>query len=452
MENNYESLTIKEINTALNGLSLAVQNCIISKTDAVEKRYNLMSAKEKKILETYPISIWDAKDSKTNKVVWRAYVPDSSKPKNRRLIQAKDRMHIEKKIIDDYNRNMDERLIFANYFANWLVTYKSTMVKPDTIQRNFDDYRKYIRGHKIDKMKITDIKRMDIKNFLNETINTYHLTRKALGNLKSIFNGLFSYALDAEDINENPTLNIKIENTNIKPEKVKQAVTEVFNEQELDALTEYLYKHYMEYRPVVTLAILFNFQLGLRVGELCVLRKSDIDFEHRTITIDRTERSYRPIELVDGKIVEHKTIHVVAEGETKKNSNRIIDLSDEAILIAKEAIRVQKELSIKSDYLFADDNGEHIIRQRINDCLRFYCKKVSLAPKSSHKQRKTVLSNMFLHGFDLDEVMQIAGHRQKETCLKYYIFSTQLKSNRQQKMSKALASKHCTLGQPSLNP
>lgn len=448
----YQNLSITELDTALNGLQTAVENCIIAKMDAVKIRNSLMTAKEKKILEIYPIRIWDAKDSKTNADICRAYVPDDTKPKNRRLIQAKDRTNLEKKILDDYYKNMDERFIFANYFANWLVTYKSTMVKPDTIQRNFDDYRKYIRGHKIDKMKITDIKRMDIKNFLNETINNYHLTRKALGNLKSIFNGLFSYALDAEDISVNPALNIKIENTNIKPEKVKQAVTEVFDERELDALTEYLYKHYMEYRPVVTLAILFNFQLGLRVGELCVLRKSDIDFEHRTITIDRTERSYRPIELVDGKIVEHKTVHVVAEGETKKNSNRIIDLSDEAILIAKEAIRVQKELSIKSDYLFADAKGEHIIRQRINDCLRFYCKKVSLEPKSSHKQRKTVLSNMFLHGFDLEEVMQIAGHRQKETCMKYYIFSTRLKDNRQERMSKALASKHCTLGQPSLNP
>lgn len=446
--NHYHTLSINELDTALNGLQTAVTNRIILKTDAVKIRNELMTAKERKILETYPISIWDAKDSKTNTDVCRAYVPDATKPKNRRLIQAKDREHLEKKILDDYYKNMDDRFVFANYFANWLVTYKSTLVKPDTIQRNFDDYRKYIRGHKIDKMKITDIKRMDIKNFLNETINKHHLTRKALGNLKSIFNGMFSYALDVEDISENPTLNIKIENTNIKPEKVKQAVTEVFNEQELDVLTEYLYKHYMEYRPVVTLAILFNFQLGLRVGELCVLRKSDIDFEHRTIAIERMERSYRPIELVDGKIVEHKTVHIVAEGETKKNSNRIIDLSDEAILIAQEAIRVQKELSIKSDYLFADDNGEHIIRQRINDCLRFYCEKVSLEPKSSHKQRKTVLSNMFLHGFDLEEVMQIAGHRQKETCMKYYIFSTRLKDNRQERMSKALASNHCTLGQP----
>ena len=203
-----------------------------------------MTAKEKKILETYPLRIWNAKDPKTNADVCRAYVPDSTKPKNRRLIQAKDREHLNKKLLDDYSKNMDERLVFANYFANWLITYKSNLVKPDTLQRNLDDYRKFIQGSKLDSMKITDIKRIDIKNLLNAAINNHHLTSKALGNLKSIFNGLFAYAFDAEDIVVNPMIYMKIDNTNIKPEKVKQAVTEVFNEEELDKITEYMYKHY----------------------------------------------------------------------------------------------------------------------------------------------------------------------------------------------------------------
>ena len=333
-----------------------------------------------------------------------------------------------------------------------MINYKANLVQPPTIQLNYDDYRKYIQGTAIDKMRITEIKRIDIKNCLNDAINKHQLTRKSLNNIKSIFNGLFSYALDAEDITINPTVNLKIENTNIKAETVKDAVTEVFNEQELDALTEYLYKYYKDYRPVITLSVLLNFQLGLRVGELCTIKKTDIDLERRKIRIDRMERSYKPISLVDGKLVENKTVHVVTNGQTKKNSNRIIDLSDEAVLIIEEAIRIQKELSIKSDYLFADDKGEHIIRQRINDCLRFYCKKISLDAKSSHKIRKTVLSNLFAKGFDFEEVMQIAGHRNKSTTLKYYLFSVRLKDDKQSRLTQALATKHCTLGQPSLNP
>ena len=80
-----------------------------------------------------------------------------------------------------------------------------------------------------------------------------------------------------------------------------------------------------------------------------------------------------------------RTIHEVAEEEAKQNSNRILSLTDET--------------------------GAHIIRQRINDCLRFYCKKLEIDVKSSHKIRKTVLSNLFAKNFDLFEVMSMAGHR-----------------------------------------
>ena len=344
---------------------------------------------------------------------------------------------------------MDNRLIFANYFANWLVNYKATIVQPATIQRNYDDYRKYIAGTKIDKLAITDIKRIDIKICLNNIINQYHLTRKALNNIKSLFNGMFAYAIDAEDIIVNPMLNLKIENTNIQVEPLKESSTEIFNEQELNVLIEYLYHHYAENRPMVTLAILLNFQLGLRVGELCTLKKSDINFEHRTIRVNRTERSYRPIGLINGKIIAGKTIHDVTDGKTKSNSNRILDLSDEAVAIINRTLHLQKELSIHSDYLFADDKGEHIIRQRINDCLHFYCKQLSLDTKSSHKIRKTVLSNLFAAGFDFEEVMQIAGHRNKETTLKYYLFSVRSKDDRQQRLTNALATNHCIFHQPS---
>lgn len=345
--------------------------------------------------------------------------------------------------MDDYKKRADDRLVFANYFAVWLVNYKSTLVQPATIQRNYDDYRKFIAGTKLDGMRITDIRRKDIKDFLDGIVNRHCLTRKSLNNVKSLFNGMFAYALDAEDIPVNPAMGITISNSNIQPEKVKEGSTEIFNEQELDTLVEYLYNHYMDNRPVVTLAILLNLQLGLRVGELCALKKSDIDLERQTIRIDRTERSYRPVSLEGGRIVEEKTVHDVTDGRTKKDSNRVLDLSDEALAIIRRALELQEELSIKSEYLFADGKGGHIIRQRVNDCLRFHCKKASLDVKSSHKLRKTVLSNLFSNGFDFEEVMQIAGHRNKSTTLKYYLFSMRMKEDRKTRLNQALSSKHC---------
>ena len=241
-----------------------------------------MNAKQKKILETYPIRIWQASNG-----TWKSHIPDSSKPRGRKLIQGKTKENCENNILADYHKQVDDRLVFANYFANWLVNYKATLVQPGTIQRNYDDYRKYIADTSINHMKITDIKHADIKKCLNDAVNEHKLTRKSLNNVKSIFNGLFAYAIDAEDIAINPMINLKIENTNVKAEPLKDATTEVFNEQELDLFIEHLYNHYLEHRPIITLAVLLNFQLGLRVGELCTIKKSDIDLEQRKLRIER---------------------------------------------------------------------------------------------------------------------------------------------------------------------
>lgn len=445
--NDYSTLTIEQIDTAINDLPNAVKSFILSHTDAVKKRNELMKAREKKILETYPIRIWQASNG-----TWKAHVPDDTKPRNRKTLQGKTKENLENNILKDYHAKFDDRLTFANYFANWLVNHKAPTVQPPTIQRNYDDYKKYIEGSNIDKMRIPDIKRTHIKDFLNDVVNKHHLTRKALGNLMSIFNGVFAYALDVEEITVNPMYDLKIKNTNIKPETIKDGESEIFNEEEFDIFLKYLYEHYSEYKPIITLAILLNFQLGLRVSELCTLKKADIDFETCKITIHRMERSYRPIRLENGKIIEDKTIHEVIDGRTKKNSNRVIDLSDEALAIINRVLELHKELSITSEFLFPDENGEHNIRQRFNECLEYYCKQLALAYKSSHKVRKTVLSNLFANGFDIEEVMKIAGHRRKTTTLNYYLFSINRKEDRRSRMNNALASKHCTFGQPAVNP
>lgn len=440
-------LTIEQLDTAIDNLPYAKKCFILSETEVKKQKELLMKTKREKILETFPMRIWEASNG-----TWKAHVPDDTKDRGRKVIQGKNRENLENNILDDYYKRFDDRLVFSNYFANWLINHKSKEVAPATIQRMFTDYNKFIKNTSLDKAKITCIKTLDIKNFFNEIINKTPMTRKNVNNIKTIFTGVFSHAIDTEDISNNPMYNLKIENSNIIAEKQKEAETEVFNTEELDLLLEYMYNHYTEHNPTVSLAILLNFQLGLRVGELVSLKKADINFKSHTIKIDRTERSYRPLSLKDGEIMANKTVHDVIDGYTKKDSNRTLELSDEAEAIICETLRLQEKAGIQSEYLFADEDGNNIIRQRINDCLRYYCKQISVDVKSSHKIRKTVLSNLFAKNFNIDEVMKFAGHHDKMTTYKYYLFSVNLKEKKKERLNEALGSKHCTLGQPKVNP
>lgn len=78
------SLSIDEIEQAISTLPIMVQNHIMDETDADKLRYKLMTAKDKKILETYPIRMWQTKDG-----TWKAHVPDATKDRNRRILQGK---------------------------------------------------------------------------------------------------------------------------------------------------------------------------------------------------------------------------------------------------------------------------------------------------------------------------------------------------------------------------
>ena len=94
------SLSIDEIEQAISTLPIMVQNHIMDETDADKLRYKLMTAKDKKILETYPIRMWQTKDG-----TWKAHVPDATKDRNRRILQGKTRENLENKILNDYKEN-----------------------------------------------------------------------------------------------------------------------------------------------------------------------------------------------------------------------------------------------------------------------------------------------------------------------------------------------------------
>lgn len=446
--NEYNNLTLEQINNALKTLSTAELSCILSATDVEKRREQLMNAKQQKILETYPIRIWRSSNG-----TWKAHVPDDTKERNRKILQGKTRENLENNILKDYQNRFDNRLIFANYFAEWLTKVKAQHVQSSTIQRNLDDYNKFIKNTKLDKMSIATIEPYDIKELLHSMINEHHLTRKALGNVKSIFSGIFAHALDVKDIKENPMDKVgKIENTNIRPTSKKKPSTQVFNKEEWTTLINYIAQHYMEHNPMVSLALLLNSQLGLRVGELCTLKKKDIDFKERTVNIDRTEISFRPISNENGHLVKEKTVHVVTEDRTKNDSNRIIQLTDFAMEIINIVLQLQQAMSVETEFLFPNSNGNHIIRQRFNDCLRYYCEKLSMDTKSSHKIRKTFLSNLFRNGFDIDEVMLIAGHRVKSTTIEHYLFTMELDEDKHTKLNNAVGINQNILTQPTVNP
>lgn len=112
-----------------------------------------------------------------------------------------------------------------------------------------------------------------------------------LKNMKKIFNVTFKYAMKSEYIPSNPMLMVELNAKINKKEKVMEITEEQFTElckrvlivDKNVADRESQYWNYFNY----FIALYIGWYLGLRISETLGLKKSDIDFEHDTVKIQR---------------------------------------------------------------------------------------------------------------------------------------------------------------------
>ena len=93
---------------------------------------------------------------------------------------------------------------------------------------------------------------------------------------------MLDYAVEADIIPQNPLKQVKINARMVfLPEKKKASETQVFTKPEVEALYQTAWKDFNDDHNTVhklaPLAVMFQFQTGIRIGELCVVRYEDIE-------------------------------------------------------------------------------------------------------------------------------------------------------------------------------
>ena len=183
--------------------------------------------------------------------------------------------------------------------------------------------------------------------------------------------------------------------------------TQVYTKDEVAALfsiawNDYLYSKKLEHR-LAPLAVMFQFLTGLRVGELCAVKHSDI--QNGEIHIVRMLRR-------DGReIVEH----------TKTYDDREVTLTDYAIELIDTARTYQKENGIETEFIFSVCS-EPLRYNEINILLRRYCARADIPYRSSHKARKTYISALIDAGININTVRALAGHADERTTYFNYCY------------------------------
>ena len=216
----------------------------------------------------------------------------------------------------------------------------------------------------------------DIRNYLTEYQATNHSSRVTIDNIRRILSSFFSWLEDEDYILKSPVRRIH---------KVKTAsnIKETYTDEALELMRD----NCSEIRDLAIIDMLAS--TGMRIGEMVLLNRNDIDFNERECV-------------------------VLGKGDKE----RIVYFD------ARTKIHLQNYLHSRSDSnpaLFASLKKPYnrITIGGIEARLRTLGQQLGLPKVHPHKFRRTLATMAIDKGMPIEHLQQLLGHRRIDTTLQY---------------------------------
>lgn len=159
-----------------------------------------------------------------------------------------------------------------------------------------------------------------------------------------------------------------------------------------------------------SLGILLGLNTGLRLGELCALRWSDVDFFSGTLRVERTVQRIN----YDG------STHLLLQSPKSENSMRSVPVpADMLALLKKKAAGTAPEAYILTGRV--DKPMEPRTCQRGFHALLKSC---GVKDRNFHTIRHTYATRCIDHGVDIKSLSEMLGHADIQTTLRLYVHSS----------------------------
>jgi len=383
-----------------NDLQILFDNGILNEDDVCTQ---LKMLKEKEILKIHPYAINQLSSGR-----WQTYIPDENSKNSRKEIKLSSYDKVIERLIQFYDEKQNiDSLRLCDIFDDWLdYKCKKKNNKPGTMQSNRNWYDKYVSGTKLSQMKLKDITTLDLEEWAIDVLRKYEMTAKMFNSYKIVVTGPLAYAKRKNYIPKNPWVKDELEYTHLfKSKRIRPSAEMIFYPDEIEALLKEFERGYQLNGNIANLGLTINFDLGLRVGELCALKWTDINWANETIFIQRMEDG-------EGEVVEY----VKSDSEA---GYRELVLSDNVLQILR---RIRKERTVLSEFIFSDESGGRTTKTKFEHRIEKAEKAIGWKTgslKYTHCIRRTVASRMSVSGFSIDEIRRWLGHTDKQTTLGY---------------------------------
>jgi len=302
-------------------------------------------------------------------------------------------------------------------------------IKDNTFQNYKYMYNLFIRPN-FGKMRITMVKKTDVKRFYNTLADGKILKVSTIDTLHNILHQVFDMALNDNYIRLNPTDNMLKELKKAHNFSVEKRKALTIPEQELFMRFLKDSPQYNHWYPIFAVML----GTGMRVGELTGLRWCDIDFDEDLISVNHT--------LVFYNHGDNKGCTFSINTPKTEAGNRTIPI----LPSVKEALQMERKMQqgfdVKcsvsidgySDFIFVNRFGatQHqgtlnkAIKRIIRDCNDEVLLKskeedpVLLPPFSCHSLRHTFTTRAVESGMNVKVLQEVLGHKDISTTLNIY--------------------------------
>jgi len=395
------------------------------KIDLDDAANEMRKSNIQKIVDQHPYKISQTgKDGR-----WRTYIKDENG--KRKLIAKSSLEELHLTLYEFYQNpqliNTDKKVTLNSLFPKWMEYKKLHGASESYLKRLNSDWRNYYEGTEIIKVPLVELTKLQLDMWAHELIQATGKTKKQFYNISVIMRQALDYAVDAEMIPENVFKKVKIDSRRVFiPVKKKSSETQVFTREEVKDIYDYAWNDFQVGRcrvhKLAPLAVMFQFQTGVRIGELCALRYEDI--EDNEIYVQRMFR-YEEKEVVD-----FTKCH---------NEGRYVILTPEAQKLIATAREYQQANGMPDDGYIFSINEEPLSYYSVRHLYTRCCKELGILDRSSHKARKTYITALIDGGVNINAIREMVGHADERTTLNCYFFDRSTKKEKISLIEKALA-------------
>ncbi len=365
------------------------------------------------------------------------WVYDPEKPKNaenRKIFRSKTEEGLWEALASWYLDNKNKDATLADVFQMWIKD-KETPGNKSNIERLIYAWKAYYLNEPLSKDIISKpmnkLKSLELRKWAESILKkNYPVDPQKFSRIFSIMNGCFAYAAD-EDIaiiavNIWETAKKKINRELIVRKEIPSDDEQVFTDNERRKIKEIVYEDLEKYSKQSSsagLQILFLFETGLRIGEACGLKWTDV----------KNGRLYIRRQADNDGVRDHaKTV----------SGRRDIPLTDEALRILDDVRSFNEAHGYDKEWIFQSNNPDYDFRLSYNAAdrkLRKLCTRLDTPEKSPHKIRKTCLSTL-LDSQEVNDrtVQRFAGHKDISTTHSYYDYDRKSKEEQAEAINNAL--------------